>query len=310
MGVDIMDVAGEHLHDIDHDIFKVRLDNTGAVIHEEKAVLGTVNGTAAGVTTTAVENYCGSCYGGEPPEGKTCCNSCDDVRKSYIARGWSMPNLEEVEQCQREGYSAKIKAQVNEGCLIYGNLLVNRVPGNVHIAPGASFQQMYLHIHDVVSFVQNEAMTFDHIVHDFRFGEMYEGMADVRNPLDGVQKEGGIRYSMFQYYLKVVNTQILYLNNSMHTTNQYSVTENIRDVSPQPGQASTNGLPGVFFNFEISPMQIVYSEYRKSLTHFLTDVCSIVGGIFTVSGIIDSFLYRAEKAVKKTAVNMDLGKNK
>ena len=39
--------------------------------------------------------------------------------------------------------------------------------------------------------------------------------------------------------------------------------------------------------------------------HFLTSVCAIVGGIFTVSGIVDAFVYHGSQAIKK---KVDLGK--
>jgi endoplasmic reticulum-Golgi intermediate compartment protein 3 len=52
--------------------------------------------------------------------------------------------------------------------------------------------------------------------------------------------------------------------------------------------------------------QVRYTEERTSFLHFLTSVCAIVGGVFTVSGIIDAFIYHSGKAMKK---KVDLGKN-
>lgn len=63
---------------------------------------------------------------------------------------------------------------------------------------------------------------------------------------------------------------------------------------------------GVFFNYDISPMLIINREERKSFTHFLTGVCAIVGGIFTVAGILDGFIYNAEKTLKR---KIELGKH-
>lgn len=62
---------------------------------------------------------------------------------------------------------------------------------------------------------------------------------------------------------------------------------------------------GVFFNFDISPMLIVYTETRTSFTSFLTGVCAIIGGIFTVASMIDGFIFRAERTLKK---KMEMGK--
>ena len=51
--------------------------------------------------------------------------------------------------------------------------------------------------------------------------------------------------------------------------------------------------------------QVRYREERMSFLHFLTSVCAIVGGVFTVSGILDAFVYHGAQAVRK---KVDLGK--
>jgi hypothetical protein len=50
-------------------------------------------------------------------------------------------------------------------------------------------------------------------------------------------------------------------------------------------------LPGVFFIYDISPIMVKFTEKRPSLSYFLTSLCAIVGGVFTVAGIIDGILY-------------------
>ena len=62
---------------------------------------------------------------------------------------------------------------------------------------------------------------------------------------------------------------------------------------------------GVFFLYDLSPMMVQMTEHRRSLAHFLTGVCAIVGGIFTVAGMVDGILYQSSRAIKK---KIDLGK--
>lgn len=57
--------------------------------------------------------------------------------------------------------------------------------------------------------------------------------------------------------------------------------------------------------FDLSPLQVTYTEYRPSFGHFLTSVCAIVGGMFTVAGIVDSLLYHGIRSLKR---KMELGK--
>lgn len=61
-------------------------------------------------------------------------------------------NLYWIKQCKREGFLQRIKDEEGEGCNIYGFLEVNKVAGNFHFAPGKSFQQANVHVHDLLPF--------------------------------------------------------------------------------------------------------------------------------------------------------------
>ena len=74
-----------------------------------------------------------------------CCNTCEEVREAYRKKGWAFNNAENIAQCEREGWSEKMRVQQNEGCDVYGYLEVNKVAGNFHFAPGKSFQQQHVH---------------------------------------------------------------------------------------------------------------------------------------------------------------------
>ncbi|KAJ3048652.1 Endoplasmic reticulum-Golgi intermediate compartment protein 3 [Rhizophlyctis rosea] len=307
LSIDVMDVAGEHQNDVHDSIFKTRLDKNGNAINVEKAGLGDASKPVEeAIAKRKDPKYCGDCYGGKKPESG-CCNTCEDVQNAYIGMGWSFDNAGEIEQCKEEHWVERIKSQSEEGCSLWGYLKVNKVAGNVHLAPGKSFQQGSMHVHDLQPYLKVEGLNFDHTIHQLSFGQQPAGF---RNPLDGVSKkavdgEGKANpYGMFQYYTKVVSTQFNFRNKTTVYTNQFSVTEHERDTTPKMG-SGTMGLPGVFFNFDISPMLVVYTEYKKPFAHFLTDVCAIVGGVFTVAGILDSFIYTAEKTLKK---KMELGK--
>lgn len=62
---------------------------------------------------------------------------------------------------------------------------------------------------------------------------------------------------------------------------------------------------GVFFMYDLSPMMVQLTESRRSLAHFLTGVCAIIGGVFTVAGMVDSMLYHSQRALKK---KIEIGK--
>lgn len=55
-------------------------------------------------------------------------------------------------------------------------------------------------------------------------------------------------------------------------------------------------MPGV--------MQIVVTEQGKKWYHFMTTLCAIIGGVFTVAGIVDGMAHTGYRLAKK----MELGK--
>jgi len=87
---------------------------------------------------------------------------------------------------------------------------------------------------------------------------------------------------------QVVPTTYRFRNGTKVTTNQYSVTEHTRHVTP----GSARGLPGIFFFYEVSPLHVEITEgYRKGWIAFFTSVCAIIGGVVTFMGIVDQFLF-------------------
>lgn len=112
------------------------------------------------------------------------------------------------------------------------------------------------------------------------------------------------------------------------------------DVESVVDPPRPQGLPGVFFFYDLSPIRVTFRETRTSFLHFLTvkrapprepigsvcalprrpagrprctyacclprsqGVCAIVGGMFTVAGLVDSTVYHGQKMAAK----MSMGK--
>ncbi|KAK3087487.1 hypothetical protein FSP39_006571 [Pinctada imbricata] len=276
LSIDAMDTSGEQQLDVDHHLLKQRLDENGQRISDEpkKQELGDKSKDEVETTTKALDpERCESCYGAETPELK-CCNTCEDVREAYRKKGWAFNTPENIEQCKREGWSEKIQAQKNEGCLTFGYLEVNKVQGNFHFAPGKSFQQHHIHVHDLQAF-GGQKFNISHSIHHLSFGTDYPGIV---NPLDNTLQSAEHDSMMFSYYIKVVPTTYVKVDGKTLYTNQYSVTKHSKVVGGSTGET---GLPGAFFIYELSPMMVKYTEKRRSFMHFLTGVCAIIGGVFT-----------------------------
>jgi hypothetical protein len=73
------------------------------------------------------------------------------------------------------------------------------------------------------------------------------------------------------------------------------VTEHVTNIKAREG----HGLPGVFIFYEMSPIKVIMSEERKSFLHFITQLCAIIGGVFTVAGLVDRILYSSLVQMEK-----------
>jgi len=212
--------------------------------------------------------------------------------------------LEIVENIQKQRTE---KGKENElgakGCNIHGFLETSKVRGEFHIAfgrraeassDGEGHQSSTEHIH---RFSPSEIFTFNstHTINRLSFGEDFPG---VLQPLDGVTKLVQKGSGRFQYFIQVVPTIYTYTNGKRIFTNQYSVTENTVIVDPT---ARTFKQPGIFFKYELSSYTVRYDEQSKSFSHFLTQCCAIVGGVFVVIGMISSVAWYLDRYILGSA---------
>jgi len=182
-----------------------------------------------------------------------------------------------------DGIDQAFKNEEKEGCEVMGYLEVNRVAGQFHVSPGKSLSMGGMSIQLAV---HSANINLTHHIKRLAFGENFPGSV---NPLDG-EKRSLPPGALHQYFLKVVPTTFSPLKGQSMSTNQYSVTESSM-VDENGGQSGKP--PGVYFTYELSPIRVTYEETRPSLGEFLTSVCAIIGGVFSVSGIVHRLIIAA-----------------
>lgn len=225
--LDVMDVSGEVQTGVMHGVSKVRLRPEGEGGGAIEASALDLGGAETGGKHLDPD-YCGECYGAPAPGNAIrpgCCNTCAEVREAYAGVSWSFGRGENVEQCEREHYSEHLDAQRREGCRIEGGIRVNKVVGNFHFAPGKSFSNGNMHVHDLENYYAGGAgveHTFTHQIHSLRFGPELpddvvkrigkKGMAWSEhhlNPLDGTEQRTEEKSFNYMYFIKVVSTAYL-----------------------------------------------------------------------------------------------------
>lgn len=76
--------------------------------------------------------------------------------------------------------------------------------------------------------------------------------------------------------------------------NRITETHHIR-----PLQEMSSLMPGVYFVYDFSPLRSVITETHLPFFELCTSLCAILGGVFTVMGMVDSFFYSLGKQVQR-----------
>jgi thiol-disulfide isomerase/thioredoxin len=189
-----------------------------------------------------------------------------------------------------------------EGCQILGAVSISRVPGNLRVSAQSKEHSFNMRV-----------MNVSHHVDKFLFSSFNEG-GRLRHVLPLEQRSGlmASSYTMHQelatlkHYLKVVPYQYDFLDGEQQHTYLYKANYNEykpRKLEWYEGAADayvdTDLVPNAAFHYDISPVMVVVKEHTQSFSYFVTRICAVIGGIYTVVGLLDSTLYNTVEALKK-----------
>ncbi|GFP89994.1 protein disulfide-isomerase 5-3 [Phtheirospermum japonicum] len=195
----------------------------------------------------------------------------------------------------------KRPAPKSGGCRVEGFVRVKKVPGNLIVSARSASH----------SFDASQ-MNMSHVISHFSFGKKISTreMSDVKRVLPYLGRSHdrltGLSYISnpsdsnanvtIEHYLQVVKTEVMTRSHKLVEEYEYTAHSSL---------AHSIHIPVAKFHFELSPMQVLITENSKSFWHFITSVCAIIGGVFTVAGIVDSILHNTVRFMKK----VELGKN-
>ncbi|KAI7844497.1 hypothetical protein COHA_001856 [Chlorella ohadii] len=205
----------------------------------------------------------------------------------------------------------------SSGCNFSGFVLVKKVPGALHFvarAPGHSFDYLNMNLSHQVHYMyfgnkpsprRRAALKYMHPL------GLTDDWSDKLKGRSFSHESNGITY---EHYLQVVLTTIEPRNRPELQFDAYEYTvqsHQYTTANPANLPNAGAGLPEIGdghvsakFTYKMSPIQIVVAEQPKQLYKFLTAICAVIGGVFTVAGIIDGMVHQVNKIAKK----VELGK--
>ncbi|CCC67313.1 hypothetical protein NCAS_0A07550 [Naumovozyma castellii] len=333
INLDIMDDSGElQLDLLDSAFTKIRVDADGNELGSSTLEVGTDDLASEVQQRNNDPDYCGSCYGSKvqdendklPRESRVCCQTCNDVREAYLNIGWGFFDGKGIEQCEKEGYVAKINEHLKEGCRVKGQTLLSRIQGNIHFAPGKSYTSYKRstsasHYHDTSLYDKTSNLNFNHKINHLSFGKPIDKLDEKVqdhstefsiSPLDGrevIPTDIDTHYHVYSYYAKIVPTRYEFLNKKEKSieTAQFSTTFHSRplrggrDADHPTTMHSQGGIPGLFIYFEMSAVKVINKEHHfRSWSSFLLNCITTVGSVLAVGTVSDKIFYRAQKSLQ------------
>ncbi|KAG8004145.1 Endoplasmic reticulum-Golgi intermediate compartment protein 1, partial [Nibea albiflora] len=197
--------------------------------------------------------------------------------------------------------SMKVPLNRGDGCRFEGEFTINKVPGNFHVST-----------HSATAQPQSPDMT--HTIHKLAFGEklQVQKVQGAFNALGGADRLASNRtyarsafthrshlsLASHDYILKIVPTVYEDLSGRQRFSYQYTVANKEYVAYSHTGRI----IPAIWFRYDLSPITVKYTERRQPFYRFITTICAIVGGTFTVAGIIDSCIFTASEAWKKIQI--------
>ena len=274
ISLDTLDLSGNHAPDHMRSIVKSRIDGHGRIIRD-----------AGGAPGQAAAGGRKLLFAGGPPSGGKGGLKLPDGRP-FDARQFGRNDLMLSKLLSEllptvfddKEAIAELRRHIGEGCHVEGSLQVNKVAGNFHFSLTEADHHVLMTVYG-----KRDQLNVSHVIHSISFGEPYPDMV---NPLDDTPKILHEGSGYFQYHIKIVPTTYEPLRGPPVHTNQFSYTELFRTTH------ELDKLPAVYFHYELSPIMAKVTEARKPYSSFLTGLCAIAGGVFTVAGMIDSALHR------------------
>ncbi|XP_008813245.1 protein disulfide isomerase-like 5-4 [Phoenix dactylifera] len=197
----------------------------------------------------------------------------------------------------------KLPAPLTGGCRIEGYVHVKKVPGTLIISArsGAhSFDASLINVSHVISHFSFGKSLSPSILAAVKKLVPYLGGS--HDPLTGrsyiINHHDNANVTI-EHYLQIVKTELI--------SRRYSWEPKLLveyEYTAHSSLAHSLHIPVANFHYVPSPMQVLVTELPKSLSHFITNICAIIGGVFTVAGLLHSILDNTIQFIRK----VELGK--
>jgi len=215
-------------------------------------------------------------------------NRLDEDKKAEEDKKWNDPAIQK-KKFQHHKVGKSWKDSEHPGCQLSGHLLLDRAPGNFHILARSDH-------HDLEPFMTNVSHTVEELfIGDPTARHWIEKKrslvpAEVEptiTPMNGNVYPTQNLHESYHHYIKLIATKIEGMKVGDRELVFYQILGN-----SQLAYYDKSLTPEAKFAYDLSPIAVKYSFRSRKWYEYLTSIMAIIGGVFTVVGMIEGFMGR------------------
>ncbi len=177
-------------------------------------------------------------------------------------------------------------SETHEGCMIFGYVEVSRAPGTLHVYPHSQ-----RHSFNFSSL--NTSHTIDHLSFGLELSSRERARLPASvgaqlTPLDGSSHAANLVHETFEHHVNVMPTSV---GGGPHPieTFQFTATSHGR---------TRETLPSLIISYDVSPIRAHIEAKAAATSDFIVSLCAIIGGAFSIFGIVDGVYFASAKALR------------
>jgi len=222
-------------------------------------------------------------------------NRLDEEKKADEDKKWNDPAIQ-----KKKAHHHKVidnwKDAEHPGCQLAGHLLLDRAPGNFHILARSKHHDLEPYMTNA-SHMVNELYVGDptamHWIQDKR-SKIPDEVEPTITPLNGNIYPIEDLHQAYHHYLKLIATKVEGMKVGTRELVFYQMLAN-----SQLAYYDKSLTPEAKFAYDLSPIAVKYSFRGRKWYDYLTSIFAIIGGVFTVVGMVEGVAGRIVSRVGK-----------
>ena len=219
----------------------------------------------------------------------------DDEKHAEEEKNWNDPAIQK-KKFHHHMVGKNWKDIEHPGCQLAGFLLLDRAPGNFHILARSKHHDLVAEMTNV-SHMVNELYIGDPIAMHWIKEKRSKVPAEVEpviTPLNGNVYPTMKLHESHHHYIKLIATKIEGMKVGRRDLITYQMLAN-----SQLAFYDKSVTPEAKFAYDLSPIAVKYSFRSRKWYDYLTNIFAIIGGVFTVVGMVEGVLGRIVSRVGK-----------